>query len=151
MAFIEIPLTAAQRRAGPALVLLLTGVLLSSGLAWPGRGLLALALLLGGLACWRRHLARRAAVLRLDPERRLHCVRGDGIVFVAARIRPGVVAPALLSARLESSAGEVCDVLLPGWGTAPQLHRQVRRLLLAAREVPIEDLGVSAQRERRGT
>lgn len=136
MATIQIPLTRAQRRAGPALVLLLSGLVLASGLAWPGRGLLAVAVLLGGLAGWQRHLARRAVSLRLDPDRRLHCERADGAALVADRIRPGVVAPALLSARLESDAGETCDLLLPGWGVAPDRHRQARRLLLAAREAP---------------
>jgi hypothetical protein len=151
MASIDIPLTAAQRGAGPVLVSLLGGLVLCSGLAWPGRGLIALGVLVGGLACWQRHLARRAAVLSLDPERRLHCVRADGVAFVAARIRAGVVAPGLLSARLASSAGETCDLLLPGWGTPPRLHRQARRLLLAARELPSAEPRAADQRERRGT
>ncbi len=151
MATVQIPLTPAQRRAGPVLLVLLTGLVLASGLAWPGLGLLALAVFAGGLACWHRHLARRAAALHLDRDRRLHCVRADGVAFQAARIRLGVVTPALLSVRLVADAGEVCDLLLSGWGVAPDRHREARRLLLAAREAPALMPASPAQRERRGT
>ena len=130
---IHLPLTRGLRRAGPALIFVLGGLVLLCPIAWPWRLGGALTICGYGLWLWRHYLRRRPVRLDAAADGSVHGVLADGSGIELADIRQGIVRPWLISARLLGTAGERCDLLVPRAALSVEGHWRLRRLLLGFR------------------
>ena len=135
MITIALPMGGQTKFIGRAIVGASTLLVLSCPIAWPWRGMAALAILATGLLLWRSFLKRRPVGLVVAMDRGLTCLCADGRVLEITDVRPGVVRPALVCARLEAGPEGHCDLFVPGRGISRRVHWQLRRALIDFRAV----------------
>ena len=99
--------------------------------------------IVSGAWLWRRYLQQRPVSLTIEAEGGLWCRLADGRRLDVSRILPGVIRPSLLCSRLVGTAGERCDLLIPGGSLPESAHWQVRRALIG--------FAPAQPSERRGT
>ena len=108
-------------------------LLLSCQIAWPWRLTLAGLVVLSGALLWRRYLQRRPVSLTIEKGGSLWCMLANGRRLDVARVLPGIIRPSLLCCRLEGTAGERCDLLIPCGSVSESTHWQLRRALIGFR------------------
>jgi hypothetical protein len=131
---LDLPLSLAQRLAGPLLVLGGGILILLSPILFPWRiAALLLALLIGGLS-WGSYLVRRPCRLDLKADGGILCRCADGREATVCCVLTGVVHPRLLTARLTLDDGTRADLWVPGAAIDSAGHHALRTALLAYRE-----------------
>jgi hypothetical protein len=130
---IQLPLRGRTRLFGPGLIACFTLLGLTCQIAWPWRAGFAVSILLSGAWMWRRYLKQRPVSLVLRSGGAISCSCGDGRVLEVSRVRPGIMHPVLVCARLEADSGGCCDLFVPSDALSSVDHRQLRRALIGFR------------------
>lgn len=130
---IELP-TNAWEGLGAGALIAGAACIAAAGPVTPGwRVALAIATLLIGASQWWHYHQRRPQALLIANGGNLVLERPDGTTVSVTEVRPGLVGPALLAARLRLTNGQHVDLFVPGGRLSSDDHRIVRAALLRHR------------------
>lgn len=130
---IDLPLSR-QLTAYAALLMVLTiGLILSLQLGWAVKLTALTVLVLWGGWLWRRYLDRRPARLQIGVDGDLRLLQAGGGEFAVAAVLPGIISPAVISARLGGHKGEHADLFVPASSLDRESHWRLRRALIGFR------------------
>lgn len=146
---IPLPLTRCVRLIAAGSIVATALMVVLGPYTWAARLTVAGAVLLVGVSSWHTYTRRRPVRLKIADDRSLSVELADGSIRTVRSVRPGVVAPVLISARLVLDEGET-DLLVPGRSLDAHAHWQLRRALLAFRPAAPGVAQVSST-GRRGT
>ena len=125
------------------LMALVIGLILSLQLAWPIKLTAVTVLALWGGWLWRRYLEHRPSSLQVGADGDLRLLQSGGGQFAVTAVLPGIISPALVSARLTGNQGEHADLFVPASSLDRESHWRLRRALIGFRSPQVD--------ERRGT
>lgn len=140
---IDLPLSRQLTAYAALLMALIIGLILSLQLAWPMKLTAVTALVLWGGWLWRRYLNLRPASLEIGIDGDLRLLQAGGGQFAVTAVLPGIISPALVSARLTGRKGEHADLFVPASSLDRESHWRLRRALIGFRSPQVD--------ERRGT
>jgi len=139
MTTIPLPPNRRTHLQATGLLLFIVCLILMSQIVWSWRLTAAGVYLLSGALLWWRHLQQRPASMVIGSKGMLCCTLGNGQRFEVARILPGVIRPALVTARLESPAGKHCNLFVPAHTLSETAHWQLRRALIEFRPHQVDE------------
>jgi hypothetical protein len=140
---IDLPLSRRLMAYAALLMALIVGLILALQLAWPMKLTAVTVIALWGGWLWRRYLKRRPASLQIGADGDLRLLRSGGGQFAVTAVLPGIISPALVSARLTGNKGEYADLFVPASSLDRESHWRLRRALIGFRSPQVG--------ERRGT
>ena len=121
------------------LMVLIIALVLFLRLAGPVKLSAVALLILWGGWLWRRYLQSRPARLQVGIDGDLLLIQAGGGQFVVAAVLPGIITPALISARLSGQKGEHADLFVPASSLDEETHWHLRRALIGFRPPQVRD------------
>ena len=141
MRTIDLPLSRKLMAYAALLMVLIIGLTLSLRLGWPVKLTAVAVLLLWGGWLWRRYLERRPASLHIGINGDLRLTQAGGGQFAVTTVFPGIISPALVSARLSGHKGEHADLFVPASSLDQESHWCLRRALIGFRSLQVGERG----------
>ena len=139
MTVIHLPLSRQLMLYTALAMVLVIALVLFLQLAWPIKlGAVSVLILWGGWL-WRRYLDRRPVSLQIGIDGDLHLLQADGRQFAVTDVLPGIISPALISARLSGQKGEHANLPVPGSSLDVETHWRLRRALVRFRPAQARD------------
>ena len=135
MSTIELPLTRRMHRYAHLLLLTAAGMVLACPIAWVWRFGCAACVAVSWLVLWRRFRRQRPVSLQIHRNGGLSCRLASAQTWTVTGIRPGVIRPWLVSARLLGGPGQRCELFVLGTCVSDAQHRELRRALIGFRPV----------------
>lgn len=139
MTVIHLPLSRQLMVYAALLMVLIVVLVLFLRLAGPVKLSAVAVLILWGGWLWRRYLQYRPASLQVGIDGDLLLFQAGGGQFVVAAVLPGIITPALISARLSGHKGEHADLFVPASSLDEETHWHLRRALIGFRTPQVRD------------
>ena len=136
---IYLPLSRQLMVYAALLMALIIALVLFLQLAWPVKLGAVIVLVFCGGGLWRRYLVSRPISLRIGTNGDLQLFQAGGGQFAVAAVLPGIIAPALISARLSGHKGEHADLFVPASSLDAETHWRLRRAIVRFRPPQARD------------
>ena len=127
---IDLPLSRLLKACLALLMAFIIGAIFCLRLDWAVKLASVTLVSVWGAWLWRRYLARRPARLQVGIDGEICLFRADGGQFAVTAVLPGIISPALVSARLSGHTGQFADLFVPASSLDEDSHWHLRRALI---------------------